>query len=275
MTIPIAEMKQILNDYDIFLIDLWGVIHDGTILYPDSIQTLNLLKSYNKKVIFFSNGPRRANKAKLSLKNMGIDENLYFDVMTSGELLYTKIRNLYSENTKFFYIGPECDADLFNGLNYHRTFDLHEASFILNCGLFDASSGYDKEESVLQKAKELDIPMLCPNPDIIVITQSGKEFFCAGYVAQQYENLSGKVSYFGKPFYDMYHNVFNLFNLQKDKTLAIGDSLHTDITGANNFGIDNVFISGGIHSNELKTSSLDKIFNKYKQRPNFYLDSFK
>ena len=95
---------------------------------------------------------------------------------------------------------------------------------------------------------------------------------CAGSVAKVFEQLGGEVVYFGKPYKEVYKFCFN----SKDKVLAIGDNLRTDIKGANNLNIDCLFISDGVHRNEYQDiSKLDLLLKKYKVKANFFQKEFK
>lgn len=269
----IENLAQIANNYENFIVDLWGVIHDGEETYEHAKLTLEFLEKLGKKVLFLSNSPKRSIKSVESLAQMGIDRNLYWDILTSGEFFYIN-RNTISCGQNFYHLGPDFNQDILDNTDFKRV-NLDQADFILSTGLFDYNLGIQKELDILGKAIERDTPMICINPDIIVITKSGQEYLCAGAIAREYEKLGGKVSYIGKPFHDLYKYAHKIMGGDKRKYLAIGDSLRTDITGATNFGIDNLLIKAGIHSNELKDLSEADLFIKYKLAPKFHIDYFK
>ena len=104
--------------------------------------------------------------------------------------------------------------------------------------------------------------MICANPDLEVIRGKKREI-CAGSLAQRYEELGGKVKYFGKPYKEIYEKSLKLLKIKKNnKILALGDSLRTDIAGANNFGIDSLLITSGIHQKKFNHNQPDWLSKK-------------
>lgn len=270
----IDNIAEIANKYQNFIIDLWGVIHDGEETYEHAKAALTLLKAAGKKVLFLSNSPKRSIKSVESLNNMGIDRNMYLDIITSGEFFYINRDKIIDYGYKFYHLGPEYNQDILDDTNFKRV-ELKNANFILSTGLFNYNLGIQKELDILKSAISKNIPMICINPDIIVITKDGQEYLCAGAIAREYEKLGGQVSYIGKPYIEMYEKAQQILGGSKNIYLAIGDSLRTDIMGAKNFGIDSLFIKSGIHSNELKKNNESELFYKYKLAPSFYTDLFK
>jgi HAD superfamily hydrolase (TIGR01459 family) len=254
MVMEIENIDLAIEKYDVFMLDLFGVIHDGTTLYPYAESALKKLIANNKKVLFISNGPRRASKAIQTLEKFGIWHD-DFTMVTSGETCYhyisTKIHkiDLPEINEHFIFIGPNRDRDLLDDANYIITDNHDQASFMLVTGLNENDS--DLHE-ILKKGRERNLPLICVNPDRKIVKQSGEFFLCAGVVADEYEEMGGKVTYFGKPYPEIYDYCFEIIGNQisKDKIIAIGDSLENDITGASNAGIDNILVKSGIHIND-------------------------
>jgi len=119
--------------------------------------------------------------------------------------------------------------------------------------------------------KHVSKKLICTNPDLIVHRGSIEEL-CAGSVAKVFEDLGGKVIYFGKPHKEIYNMCFE----SNEKVLAIGDNLRTDIKGANNLNIDSIFITEGVHRKELNNSSeLNKLLGKYNVTANFFQKELK
>lgn len=254
----LSSIKEIYNSYDYFIFDVWGVIHDGNKPYPDVLETISFLHNQGKKVCFLSNAPRRASKVVEVLKKYGISENLYDFILTSGEATFLDLKKNQEEGFKtfgknYFYIGPTKDLDLLDDLDYVRVESAAEADFAL-------STGFDGEDSTLEEklpqaheAKKYNLPMICVNPDLIVVRQSGHEMICAGALAKEYEKIGGKVFYYGKPFSSVYKMICEIFGSnQTEKMLAIGDGLETDIKGANDTGVHSLLVTGGILSNKLE-----------------------
>ncbi|MEZ5691095.1 MAG: TIGR01459 family HAD-type hydrolase [Rickettsiales bacterium] len=259
----ISSISGIISDYDIFFLDLWGVIHDGTHLYPKIYESLVELKKLNKEVIFISNAPRRAINVINVLHNLGIDESLYKEVVSSGEVGFRWLKNGYSNWGKRYYlISALKDVATLDGLDFDRVDKLQEANFILNLGFGSEEQTTEDYHNILKEAANLSLPMLCLNPDLEVVKINGDRFPCAGAIAKEYINFGGEVKWFGKPYIDIYNYCHDLLGRpDKNKILAVGDSLETDIPGAKNFDIDSVLVTGGI----LKNKSIEEINNECKK----------
>jgi len=276
----IESVAEILPYYDHYIIDLWGVVHDGTELYPSAINALKTIKGAGKKIIFLSNAPRRKHKVGERIDSFGIERSLYDDIVSSGEILFNTIDQYISREQKnYFYIGYEKDMDILEDTNFIQTNDIEKADFILCAdledGLTDRMSEGLKEN--LKIASEKGLIFLCANPDIYIVKQSGGTQYCAGYIGDYYEKMSGKVIYFGKPYGDGYKDCLKAFSTDDlSRVVAIGDSFHTDIKGASNFGIDSLLVKCGIHRDSLKEDlGLEKLVQEYKICPTFNIESFK
>lgn len=239
-------LETIIAPYDALIVDLWGVIHDGTALYPAVLDTLQRLKALNKPVLFLSNAPRVAAKAHASLDRFGIARDLYVDVVTSGQVA----RDLLIDDpewfgTRYYYLGPSKDENvLTNGSEYARATDAANADFILNTGYEFDFQPHDEVIPTLKNLLKHRLPLLCINPDHEVVKQDGTHMFCAGTLADAYAEMGGEVTYIGKPFDEVYERAFTL--LGTDQALAVGDNPMTDILGANGQGIDSLLITGGV-----------------------------
>ncbi len=263
----IKGLSQIESKYDTFFIDLWGVIHNGIALFPEAINVLKNLTELNKRFVLISNAPRPSKSVERFLANLKMDKVFLKNIFTSGEAALQVLKNK-NYGKSFYHIGPIRDEDLIKGFENNKT-SIEKCDFILCTGFFD------KEESSLNYYKKLlkgytKIKMLCTNPDLIV-HRGLKEEFCAGTIADIFEKLGGEVVYFGKP----YPEIYNFCLKKKERVLAIGDNIRTDIKGANNMKFDSLFITGGIHKREFLDLSLedyDKILDKYKVKTNFYLE---
>jgi len=261
----IKGLSEIYHKYDVFFIDLWGVVHNGIQLYPGAIEVLENLNRLNKRFVLLSNAPRPSKNVEKFLLNLKMDKIFVKTVFTSGEAALKSLeKNIYGE--KFYHLGPKRDNDLFKGFEKNKR-SLEESDFILCTGFFE-----DKEDSLdfykdLLK-KNIQLKMVCTNPDLIVHRGSSKEY-CAGTLAAIFEELGGKVVYFGKPYPAIYN-----FCIKKNETvLVIGDNVRTDIKGANNMKYDSLFITGGVHKDEflnLSVDKYDKILEQYKIKTDYY-----
>ena len=261
----IKGLSQIQSKYEVFLIDLWGVIHNGVQLYPGAIDVLKELNKLNKKFVLISNAPRPSKSVKKYLLNLKMNKTFLKNIFTSGEAaLQTLKKNIYGK--KFYHLGPKRDKDLIAGFQKNKT-NLDKCEFILCTGLFEEQeNSLNYYKNLLKKYTKLK--MICTNPDLIVYRGLRSEY-CAGSVAAIFRELGGKVIYFGKPYPEIYN-----FCIKKNETiLAIGDNIRTDIKGANNMKFDSLFITDGIHKDEflnLELQNYDKILEKYGTKTNYY-----
>ena len=257
------HLSDIYKNYDTFVIDLWGVIHNGVELNPKAIEAIKQLKNESKKVVFLSNAPRPSSKVVNFLLKMKMDKKYLSNVMTSGEAAMHAInRNQFGKT--FYHLGPPRDTSVFDKVKDNKT-DLESCDFILCTGLFDDYEN-DLEHYKHLLKKYVSKKLVCTNPDLTV-HRGNLEELCAGSVAKVFEELGGEVVYFGKPHKEVYKMCFN----SNEKVLAVGDNLRTDIRGANNLNIDCIFITDGVHREEFKdTSELESLLEKYKVKANFY-----
>jgi len=256
-------LRSIAENYDIFYIDLWGVIHNGINLHKNAIEALEEITKAKKQYVLLTNAPRPNKIVKSFLEKMGMNKEIIENVYSSGEaaLSYLKKNSL---NEKFFHIGPPRDFDLFLDFKKNKMIEIEESSYLLCTGLFEGQGenlNYYKELLKDYTNKK----MICTNPDLIV-DRGDKRELCAGSVALVFKEMGGKVVYFGKPFPEVYNQ--SIDNKEK-KVLSIGDNLNTDIKGANFLNFDSLLISNGIHKDEIKKEGIDVISKKYEVVVNF------
>ena len=261
-------LRSKLNNYDLFYIDIWGVIHNGLQIFQDSIEVLQNLKKNNKEFVLLTNAPRPNSTVIDFLKKMGLKE-FYENIYTSGEAsLKYLIENFM--NLKFYHIGPSRDFDLFKRFEQNKVIDIEKADYFICTGLFK------NNETNLQYYKDLlkkfsEKKFVCTNPDLIVDRGHIREY-CAGSIAKLFEEIGGKVIYFGKP----YPPVYNLSaNINGKNVLCIGDNMNTDIKGANIQKFDNLLITSGIHKEELNNYDVKKLEKKYGVKVNYFQTKLK
>ena len=267
------HLSEIFDEYDTFVIDLWGVIHNGIALNKKAIEAVDQLKKNSKKIVFLSNAPRPSARVIDFLLKINMDKKYLSNVMTSGEAAMHAI-NKNKFGKKFFHLGPPRDESIFEKIKDNKT-RIDNCDFILCTGLFDEDDpDLDKHqlhENDLDYYKNFLVnhiskKLVCTNPDLTV-HRGDKEEYCAGYIAKIFEELGGKVIYYGKPHKEIYDMCFE----PNEKVLAIGDNLRTDIKGANNLNKDCLFISNGVHRNEFSNNlELEKLLRKYKVKANYF-----
>ena len=261
-------LKSVVNRYDLFFIDLWGVVHNGIELYENSINVLDNLAAANKHFILLTNAPRPNETVINFLKKMGLKK--YFEnVFTSGEAAHKYlISHLGKKN--FFHIGPPRDFDLFKNIEKNNVLNIEDADYFLCTGLFeDQENDLDYYKKLL--SNHTSKKMICTNPDLIVDRGEEREY-CAGSVAKSFEEIKGEVIYFGKPHPPVYNLSTNIIN---KKVLCIGDNLNTDIKGANIQNFDSLLITNGIHRKEILDTELMSVLKKYETRVDYIQNNLK
>ena len=257
-------LRSVFDNYELLFIDLWGVVHNGIELHENAIHTLSKILEAKKDYILLTNAPRPNKTVKIFLEKLGLDKSMREKVFTSGEAALDYLKKNYISK-KFYHIGPPRDFNLFVDFKNEKTEDIDKSNYLLCTGL------YDQHDQDLNFYKELLInsiskKMICTNPDLIV-DRGKKREYCAGSVAMTFEKLGGEVIYFGKPYPEVYNQAANS---NKKNVIAIGDNLRTDIKGANFIKQDSLFITEGVHKDEIKgLNNLSNILKKYNVEINF------
>ncbi len=256
----IDGLAPLVQGYDALILDLWGVAHDGRAPYPAALDCLERLGAAGKRRLFLSNAPRRAGAVVPVLAEMGIEAGRHFDhLVTSGDLTRAALEGRGDAfhgalGRRYLQIGPERDRGLLSGLDYAPVAEA-EAEFVLESGLYDdRTETLDDYAPLLGRLVARDLPMVCANPDLTVM-RGAQIILCAGSIAGAYEALGGRVRSHGKPDASAYDHCLALLGApERGRVLAIGDSLRTDIRGANAAGIDVFLVTQGIHADEFAHS---------------------
>ena len=256
-------LSSIVDNYQLFYVDLWGVIHNGVYLHQEAIKALNELTKKKMDYVLLTNAPRPNHAVRSFLEKLGMKKEIRDHVFTSGEATLNYLKKNLSNKT-FYHVGPPRDFDLFKGFEKNKSQRVENCDYILCTGLFD---DHEQELKYYQNLfeKNLKKKMICTNPDLIVDRGSNREL-CAGSVAMVFEKMGGEVVYFGKPYPEVYNQSINNKN---KKVLSIGDNLNTDIKGANLLNFDSLIISNGIHKNEIKEKGIDETSKYYESVCNY------
>ena len=262
-------LRSIVDNYQLFYVDLWGVVHDGISLHQEAINVLNEITKKKKDYILLTNAPRPNDTVRSFLEKLGMKKEIRDHVFTSGEAALNYLKNNLSQQT-FFHIGPPRDFDLFKDLKKNKLESIEISDYILCTGLFD---NYNEDLKYYKNLFEenLEKKMICTNPDLIVDRGNNREL-CAGSVAMVYEKMGGEVVYFGKPYPEVYSQ--SIDNRNK-KILSIGDNLNTDIKGANLLNFDSLIISNGIHKDEIREKGIEKTSKSYEGICNYIQSELK
>lgn len=239
-------LHALIERYDSFIIDLWGVMHDGTTLYPGAAHALATMHEAGKPAIFLSNAPRRAAKAQMVLDKLGIPRDHYQAIITSGEVAHDWLADANPYGPNYYYLGPSKDEDVLADLPaFQQASDPSQADFVLNTGYETDFQPHADIMPTLEKLLAAKLPLVCINPDMEVVKQDGTVMLCAGSAAAAYADMGGTVRYVGKPHSDAY-DVVRACLPEGAAPLCIGDNPLTDIKGANAAGLDSLLIVGGI-----------------------------
>ena len=250
-------LRSIIDNYDFYFIDLWGVIHNGIELHKKATEVLAEITKAKKNYVLLTNAPRPNSTVKIFLEKMGLDKAMREKVYTSGQAALSYLKTKHSSQI-FFHIGPPRDFDLFFNFRDNKIEDIDRCDYLLCTGLFDQ---YNKDLDFYKKLliNSVSKKMICTNPDLIV-DRGKKREYCAGSVAKVFEDLGGNVVYFGKPYPEVYNQAIKTNN---KKIIAIGDNLNTDIKGAINMNYDSMLITSGIHKEEISKQGISSVLKKY------------
>lgn len=280
-----------------WFLDQFGVLHDGKQPYPGAIATLEKLATSGAKMVVISNSSRRASTTMEKMKSLGFDPSLFVGAITSGELTYQYLQR--RDDSWFAALGRSCihmtwserGAISLEGLGLQVVEDVEEAEFILAHGteaLGLPSGGVlpmkiDELENILKQCAGKSIPMVVANPDYVTVEARALRVM-PGTLATKYEKLGGEVKWMGKPDKIIYESAMAMTGIDAIDCIAVGDSLHHDIKGANASGIESAFITCGIHATELGLGSFEEVANassvqvlasKYDAYPSYVLPAFK
>ncbi|UXN70522.1 TIGR01459 family HAD-type hydrolase [Devosia neptuniae] len=254
-TIPnIAGLSDLAGRYDAVLSDVWGVVHNGVAAFPSAVEALAEFRRAGGKAVFITNAPRPSGPIVDLLDDLGVVREAYDAIVSSGDATRTMIAK-YSGRA-IHHVGPATEDDaLYEGLNVRRT-GPEEAEVVV---VTDLDTDEDTPEMYRERARlwlARKLPMICANPDRVV-EHGDKIIYCGGALGDLYAAMGGMVLMAGKPYQPIYEEAFRLAEvaagrkLDKSRVLAIGDSVRTDATGAAQFGLDLLFITGSIHAAEL------------------------
>lgn len=256
----ISGLGQVAEDYDALLCDIWGVMHNGKTPYKDAITALERFRAERGPVILISNSPRPSAAIPAQFEQVGVLGEPYDAIVTSGDATINELARRAPGPA--FKLGPDRDDVIYEGMNMNFS-ALEDANFISCTGLFDDDvETPDDYRAMLSEAADMGISMVCANPDVQV-KRDGKLIYCGGALAQLYDKIGGKVIYAGKPHPPIYElsrawiEEIAGYDIPKDRVLAIGDNIFTDLLGAQQEDYDCFFIQDGLHeSNASKLKAL-------------------
>ena len=249
------RLSELVDGVEVILSDIWGVVHNGLEAFPEACEALHTYRQRGGTVILITNAPRPADSVQRQLRKLGVADEIYDAIVSSGDLT----RHFVADHPgkKMFWLGPERDSSIYRGLDA-VTAPLEQADYIVCTGLFDDETELAEDyRATMLQARTRKLPLVCANPDIVV-ERGDRLIYCAGAIAELYRELGGEVIFYGKPHRPIYERAMALASERRgspaplDRVLAIGDSVRTDLTGAHGFGIDCLFVTRGIHSEDFE-----------------------
>ncbi len=242
-------MQDFSKRYPVWFVDIWGVVHNGERPFAATVDVLAKHRERGGTVILVSNSPRSEKGVTYQLDEIGVRKDAYDGAVTSGDV--TQSLMLAEPTGKLFHLGPQRDLSLFEGLKVARV-SQQEAGAIICTGLYhDDRETPDDYVGLLAQLRARNLPMICANPDKIA-RKGDLLMYCAGALAEAYQNIGGIVQMAGKPYAPIYERALAKAAavrgaaVSKSQILAIGDGPETDILGAANQGFPVVYVSGGV-----------------------------
>jgi HAD superfamily hydrolase (TIGR01459 family) len=268
-TIPvIASIQDVGVRYSAWLVDIWGVMHNGVRAFAPAVEATRRFREQGGLVLLLSNSPRPSETLRQQLRTLGVADQSYDATVSSGDLTRYELEK--RDGARVFHLGPKRDLPIFAGLNLSRV-DANQAELIVCTGLFDDETETPGDyRALLSDLAERGLMMFCANPDHMV-ERGDRLIYCAGALADLYEQVGGRAIYAGKPHLPIYKLAFETIErlagkpVPRNKILAIGDGVRTDIAGAAAAGISSVFVASALHrgaeeSEKLEERSLEPVF---------------
>ena len=250
----ISSLSEIADEFDIAVLDQWGVLHNGQEPYPRAIGALERLNKSGKPVIVLSNSGKRAAVNFRRISGMGFPEHLIRHVETSGETAWRTFEEgrfpiPQSGRMKLYPISERrLDAEEWAAGNkgVKLASSVEDADALLLMGL-PRNSETESVDLVFWKAIGLGLPLICTNPDKSSPRSSGN-VRSPGAAADEYSKLGGRVITYGKPFPEVFEAVRLLEpNVDRRRFLMVGDSFEHDVSGASAARFSTAFVQMGIH----------------------------
>jgi HAD superfamily hydrolase (TIGR01459 family) len=250
----LPHFSALAGDYDVLLCDVWGVVHNGVEAFPSACDALMRARAQGAKVVFITNSPRPSDVVMRQLEKLQVPREVYDAIVSSGDVTRGVIGERKGQS--LFHLGPERDRSIFTGLDV-RFAPLESADYVVCSGLNDDEvETPDDYRATLEAMRKRKLYMVCANPDVVV-ERGPRLVYCAGSLADLYATMGGEVLFAGKPYRPIYDMALakaqaaGVPKIAPARVLAIGDSVRTDLKGAHAIGVDFLFVTAGIHAEEL------------------------
>lgn len=274
----VADLRPLADRFDVFFVDQFGVLHDGSAPYPGAVEALVALKAAGKKIVLLSNSGKRAGQNERRLIGLGFREGSWDVFLSSGEVAWRKFAGELDDErlaagTRCLLLSRGRDRSAIDGLGLELVEDGTAAEVVLLSGSEGDTRPIEFYRTLLAPAARAGVPLICTNPDKVMLTEAGLKYG-AGVIADLYEEMGGKVERIGKPFPAIYEVAMrDLGNPPREKIVGIGDSIEHDIAGARGAGIAAALVRSGILA-DLAPHELEGEFARHGATPDFLLPRF-
>jgi HAD superfamily hydrolase (TIGR01459 family) len=272
----IPHFSEIAPDYDVLLCDVWGVVHNGVVAFPPACDALMRARARGGSVVFITNSPRPSERVGRQLERLHVPRETYDGMVSSGDVTRGVIEQQHGKS--LCHIGPHRDRSIFTGLDV-RFAPLDSADYVVCSGLDDDDVDTPEDyRGRLETMRKRNMLMVCGNPDVVV-ERGDRLVYCAGSIADLYATMGGEVLYAGKPYRPIYDMALAKAQaaagrkVAASRVLAIGESVRPDLKGARTAGVDFLFVTSGIHAEELggrerpDSQALNSAFAAAGERP--------
>jgi HAD superfamily hydrolase (TIGR01459 family) len=251
----VEHLRDLVDGVDVVLSDIWGVVHNGLVSFPEAYEALRQFRRQGGTVVLITNAPRPADSVQRQLRKLGVADEIYDAIVSSGDLTRDFVAQRAGQSV--FWLGPERDNSIYRGLEPVFA-PLEQADYIVCTGPFDDENETAEDyRAMMSEARKRNLTLVCANPDIVV-ERGDRLVICAGAIAELYREMGGEVIFYGKPHRPIYEQALALATQRRGsatplrRVLAIGDSVRTDLAGAQAFGIECLFVMRGIHAGEFE-----------------------
>ncbi len=246
----ISSIGDLADGADAWLVDVWGVMHNGVAPFDNAVAACSEFRKRGGYVLLLTNAPRPADAVVGQLDRVGVARAAYDAVLTSGDVTRGLVKAW--QDRRIHHVGPERDLGVFADIDVSFATSL-DAEIVVCTGLIDDETETPEDYAIALKGfQRRGLVMICANPDVKV-ERGDRIIYCAGALGRAYEGFGGEVVYSGKPHLPIYDLAMDTVargvgrEVPKERLLAIGDGLQTDIAGASAAGIRSVFTASGIH----------------------------
>ncbi len=281
-------MAELMASHDAFIVDQWGVLHDGHAPYAGAIDCLQRMRRAGKTVVILSNSGKRGEDNARLLVRMGFARDLFDAVVCAGDDARDAV--LHDPDPFYRTLGLRClpmarseDLHLTDGLNLQRVTDVERADFLFVLSMDAPAQSVASWEPTLQRAAARGLPMVCGNPDLARVSASGELFEAPGLLAKRYAAIGGAVRMHGKPSPRIYDTCLRAVPCPRQRIAGVGDSLLHDVVGAAGVGLTSVFVAAGVHRDALgiefgqlpDAATCEQLYLQFGARPDYLVPTFR